>query len=299
MSTKIKPSGFTNETYDRLFKAIFGRENQQSKQWRLELYNALRGTNYKDPDALEINTIENVIYLTMRNDISFLVDSQMTLFEQQSTYNPNMPLRGFMYFSQLYQMHLTKTGKSLHHSTLVKIPYPKFIVFYNGNKETPDREYLRLSDAFENKEKDGDFEWTAELININPNHNKTLQKKCKPLYDYIRYVARIKRNKKKGLQPQDAISEAVDWAIKKKLLNGFFKLQKEEVLAMSLTEFNAEEVTQEFIEEGREMGRDEKALEDAENLLKLNKLSTEEIAQTIGLPLEQVLKLKEQIAVLA
>ena len=298
MPTKIKPSGFTNETYDRLFKAIFGRESPQSKQWRLELYNALRGTNYKDPDALEINTIENVIYLTMRNDISFLVDSQMTLFEQQSTYNPNMPLRGFMYFSQLCQMHITKTGKSLHHSTLVKIPYPKFIVFYNGSKETPDREFLKLSDAFENKEKDGDFEWTAELIYINPNHNKTLQKNCKPLYHYVRYVARIKRNKKKGLTPEDAISEAVDWAIKKKLLNGFFKLQKEEVLAMSLTEFNAEEVTQEFIEEGREMGRDEKALEDAENLLKLNKLSDEEIAQTIGLPLEQVLKLKEKIVVL-
>ncbi|MCR4899338.1 MAG: hypothetical protein K5907_00795 [Treponema sp.] len=299
MSTKIAPPGFTNETYDRLFKAIFGRENPQSKQWRLELYNALRGTNYKDPDKLEINTIENVIYLTMRNDISFLVDSQMTLFEQQSTYNPNMPLRGFMYFSQLYQIHITKTGKSLHHSSLVKIPYPKFIVFYNGNKETPDREYLKLSDAFENKEKDGDFEWTAELININPNHNKTLQKNCKPLYHYVKYVARIKHNKQKGLPPQAAISEAVDWAIKKKLLNGFFKLQKEEVLAMSLTEFNAEEVTREFIEEGREMGRDEKALEDAENLLKLNKLTEDEIAQAIGIPLDQVLKLKEKITVLA
>ena len=101
------------------------------------------------------------------------------------------------------------------------------------------------------------------------------------------------------MSPQDAISEAVDWAIKKKLLNGFFKLQKEEVLAMSLTEFNAEEVTQEFIEEGREMGRDEKAIEAAENLLKLNKLSEEEIAQTTGLSLEQVIKLKEQISVLA
>ena len=118
------------------------------------------------------------------------------------------------------------------------------------------------------------------------------------MYHYVKYVARIKRNKKRGLTPQDAISEAVDWAIKKKLLNGFFKLQKEEVLAMSLTEFNAEEVTQEFIQEGREMGRDEKALEDAENLLKLNKLSEEEIAQTIGLSLEQVLKLKEKITVL-
>ena len=132
------------------------------------------------------------------------------------------------------------------------------------------------------------------MININPNHNKVLQKKCKPLYHYVRYVARIKRNKKKGLQPKEAISEAVDWAIKKKLLNGFFKLQKEEVLAMSLTEFNAEEVTQEFIEEGRE----QKALEDAENLLKLNKLTEEEIAQTIGIPLEQVLKLKNKIPVL-
>ena len=118
------------------------------------------------------------------------------------------------------------------------------------------------------------------------------------MYHYVKYVARIKRNKKRGLTPQDAISEAVDWAIKKKLLDGFFKLQKEEVLAMSLTEFNAEEVTQEFIQEGREMGRNEKALEAAENLLKLNKLSEEEIAQTIGLPLEQVIKLKEKITVL-
>ena len=69
------------EYRDRLFKAIFGRDNEQSKKWRLDLYNALNGTSYTDPDALEVNTIENVIYMTMRNDISFLVDSQMTLYE--------------------------------------------------------------------------------------------------------------------------------------------------------------------------------------------------------------------------
>ena len=87
-SSDIK--GFQHEYRDRLFKAIFGRDTPQSKKWRLELYNALNNSNYTDPDALELNTIENVIYLTMRNDISFLVDSQMTLYEQQSTYNPNM-----------------------------------------------------------------------------------------------------------------------------------------------------------------------------------------------------------------
>ena len=89
------------EYRDRLFKAIFGRDTEQSKRWRLDLYNALNNTNYKDPDALEVNTIENVIYMTMKNDVSFLVDSQMTLYEQQSTHNPNMPLRGLLYFSVL------------------------------------------------------------------------------------------------------------------------------------------------------------------------------------------------------
>ena len=292
MPNKILPSGIETKYYDRLFKAIFGRNNQQSKQWRLELYNALCGTNYKDPDALEINTIENVIYLTMKNDISFLVDSQMTLFEQQSSYNPNMPLRGLMYFAQLYQMHLTKIGRSLHYSKLVKIPYPKFVVFYNGNKETDDRIFLKLSDAFENKEKEGDFEWTAEMININQNHNITLQKNCKPLYDYVRYVSKLKNNKKNGLPADKAVSEAIDWAINQNLLNGFFKIQKEEVLAMSLTEFDVEE----FKREMREEGREDQAIEDAVIAVREFNVSPQVAAEKMKAPLELVLQKLEESA---
>ena len=297
MTAKIEPVCVTYEIKDRLFKAIFGRETSQSKQWRLELYNALRGTNYTDPNVLEINTIENVIYLTMRNDISFLVDSQMTLFEQQSNYNPNMPLRGFMYFAQLYQMHLSKQGKTLHRSTLVKIPYPKFVVFYNGEKDIEDKEYLRLSDAFETKEKDGDFEWTAEMININPNHNKTLQKNCKPLYHYVKFVSRIKNNKKKGMPSKEAVTEAVDWAIQVNLLDGFFRIQKEEVLAMSLTEFNAEEVFKDMYDDGYEegiaFGVNKGKLETARNLLNMNLGTPEQIAKAADLPLEQVFELQK------
>ena len=118
--------GSPNKHYrDRLFKAIFGRDTEQSKRWRLDLYNALNGTHYSDPDTLEVNTIENVIYMTMKNDISFLVDSQMTLYEQQSTYNPNMPLRGFFYFSQLYQMYIEKNDKNILVTKLIKIPPPE------------------------------------------------------------------------------------------------------------------------------------------------------------------------------
>ena len=57
------------EYKDRLFKFIFGKETEQSKRWRLQLYNALNGTTVTDPDELEINTIENVVYISMHNDI--------------------------------------------------------------------------------------------------------------------------------------------------------------------------------------------------------------------------------------
>lgn len=293
----------TNEVNDRLFKAIFGRDNPQSKRWRLELYNALSGSNYTDPDALELNTIENVIYLTMRNDVSFLVDSQMTLFEQQSTYNPNMPLRGLMYFAQLYQMHLTKLDKTLFRSTVVKIPNPEFIVFYNGQKKTGEVEYLKLSDAFEKEDKSGNFEWTAKMININPGNNPSLQKKCKPLYNYTQYVSRVAENKKNGMNIKDAVNEAVDWAIKRNLLDGFFKVQKEEILAMSLTEFNAEQVYRNWLQEGREegieegisIGEEKKAIESAKEALALN-LSLEQISKITGLSIERIEELKQKIS---
>ena len=276
---------------DRLFKAIFGRDTEQSKQWRLELYNALNGTSYTDPDALVINTIENVIYLTMRNDISFLVDSQMTLYEQQSTYNPNMPLRGLMYFAQLYQMYLSQQEKDLFRSTLIKIPNPQFVVFYNGATEKPDRTELKLSDAFEIKDDSSSFEWTATMININKNHNSTLQKNCKPLYHYVKYVSRIAENKKTGMSAKDAVTEALDWAISEKLLDGFFKQQKEEVLSMSLTEFEEEIAIrgwrEDGIEEGKILGKQEKAIEAAKNLYN-NGVTIEIIAKSLEMTLEQV-----------
>ena len=122
------PGSFNRQYQDRLFKAIFGRE--EHKDWLLSLYNALNGSSYTDPSAIEINTIEGIIYVTMKNDISFLIDSQINLYEQQSSYNPNMPLRGLMYFAELYQKHLTKQDRDLFTTALVKIPTPNFVVFY-------------------------------------------------------------------------------------------------------------------------------------------------------------------------
>ena len=151
---------------DTLFRMIFGRENEQSARWRMELYNALSGKNHTNPADLELTTIENVIYITTKNDLSFLVDSQMTLYEQQSTVNKNMPLRGLMYFAQLYQMYVSKLKKDLY-GELVKIPVPQYVVFYNGDTNTPERYKMKLSEAFdfsdidesEKAEKITDYEW--------------------------------------------------------------------------------------------------------------------------------------------
>ena len=132
------------------------------------------------------------------------------------------------------------------------------------------------------------------MFNINKNHNESLQKKCEPLYNYTQYVSRISENKKNGMPAKQAINEAVDWAINKNLLNGLFKTQKEEVLGMSLTEFDEEE----FKRDMRNEGREEKAIEDATNLLRKN-IPVETIAECIGLPLEQVLELQKQITVQA
>ncbi len=301
------------EYRDRLFKAIFGRDNEQSKRWRLELYNALNGTSYTDPDALEVNTIENVIYMTMKNDVSFLVDSQMTLYEQQSTYNPNMPLRGLFYLSQLYQMHIEKNKLNIMSSKLIKIPEPRFVVFYNGARKKPDEFKLRLSDAFERKCDDGGekkpcekdsqgFEWTATVININPGHNSALQKNCKPLYDYVRYVGRITGNQKNGMPVKDAVDDAVGWAIEENLLDGFFRVNKAEVIAMCLTEFDVESAIKTWREDGYEDGYNEgiaegmtagerkKAVEAAVTLITDCKIDPKLAAEKMNAPLDSVLE---------
>ena len=271
---------------DRLFIAIFGKDNERSKRWRLDLYNVLNGTNYTDPNALELNTIENVIYIKMYNDVSFLVDGQMTLYEQQSETNSNMPLRGLFYFAQLYHKHIAKKNLNLHQSSLIKIPNPRFIVFYNGDTKRAERYKLRLSDAFEIKDESGDFEWTADVININQGANESLVKKCKSLYDYVRLVGRISDNKKNGMEIGQAVREAVDWAIKEKFLEGLVHEQKEEIIAMCLTEFDEESA----IRGWREDGRQEKAVENAVTLVHKYNASPETAANDMGAPLDLLLE---------
>ena len=161
-----------------------------------------------------------------------------------------------------------------------------------------------MSDAFELEDKSGDFEWTAEAVNINPNKNESLVKSCKPMYDYVRLVEKISANKKKGMKIEQAVNEAVDWAIRENFLEGFVREQKEEIIGMYLTEYNEERAIRNWREdgiiEGREQGiiegAQQKAVEAARNMLKMNLGIPEQIAQITGLSLEQVLELQKELA---
>ena len=279
---------------DRLFKFIFGENTEQSKRWRLQLYNALNGTNITDPDELQINTIENIVYISMRNDISFLVDTEMNLLEEQSSYNPNMPLRGYIYFSVLYQKYLAENKKNLISSNRVMIPTPKFYVFYHGGPRQPEQWKMKLTESFLSKDESGDFQWTATIINLNPSHNHTLNKSCVPLYHYVKFVSIITANKKAGMDKKAAIEKAVDDAIKQNLLEGFFKIHRAEVIGMCLAEVDEEEAKRIWHEdgftEGEKKGRNEKAVEDAVKIVKKYNATPEDAAKDVGAPLDLVLQ---------
>lgn len=206
----------------------------------------------------------------------------------------NMPLRGFFYFAQLYHKYLIDAEEQLTTSKMIKILNPNYIVFYNGDTNRDEDYEMRLSDAFMIEDKNGKFEWTARVLNINKDYNLSLQNKCKALYDYIQFTSRIDENKEKGMTNEKAIDEAIDWASEQNLLEGFIKEQKAEVKMTLLTEFNEEA----SIRGWRKEGMQQKAEEIATKMLS-DKLKPEKVSLYSGLPLEQVLELQKHITVQA
>ena len=279
-----------NRNYkDSLFRFIFKGNNERSRRWLLSLYNALRGSNYEDTNQLEITTLEDVIYISIKNDISFLINDEMYLFEHQSTVTPNMPIRGLLYFSKLYENFITNKKLNIYGGKLIKIPTPKYIVFYNGQNKLPDLFQYHLSDAFLTPDDSNNFQWTATVININKNHSQELQKTCKALYDYSEFIARIRQNMEgeKPLTFQDAVNEAMDYAIEHNFLEGYFKEERAKIMNSILTQFDKETYENGIRNEGFDEGKQEKAIEAACKML-ADGMSPELVAKYVDLPKEKV-----------
>lgn len=293
---KVTKTSFplVNRNYkDTVFRMLFSdRKNL------LSLYNAVNQKHYTDPEDLEIVTLENAIYMGMKNDLAFIIDTNLYLYEHQSTYNPNMPLRDLFYISNEYQKLLDK--KSLYSSSLQKIPAPNFIELYNGTDTLSDFSEHRLSSAFENLSGEPKLELIVTVLNINEGHNALLMEHCQTLKEYSQYVAKV-RKYAAGMPLDQAVKYAVDECIKENILADFLRKNRAEVISMSIFEYDKEEEEKKLrkaeyeagVEAGEKSGIQKGVLNTARHLLELNKLSLEEISSVSGLSIDELKKLQQ------
>ena len=242
---------------DALFRFIF-----KNPKDLLSLYNALNDTDYTDVSDLTVTTLEDIVYMSYKNDISFILGSEMSLFEHQSTFNPNMPLRGLFYFSSLYKKYVAENNIDIYSSKRAQIPIPRYIIFYNGRQEMPERCTLRLSDAFVKKSDNYNsnqvtasdtssncnsskfqpaMEITAHMININIGNNAELMEKCRLLHDYAAFIGLIRDYISQENDINTAVTLAINQAISHNILKEVLSVHTAEVRDMILTEYNEEQ----------------------------------------------------------
>ena len=252
-------------TVNRTFKSTLFIMLFEDKKNLLELYNAITGKHYADPELLEINTLENAIYMSMKNDVSFLIDGRLSLYEHQSTKNPNLPLRFLLYISHLYSRLTVK--ENLYGETIVQIPAPEFLIFYNGKDKMPERQILRLSDMYSVQEGQPKLELEATLLNISGSNNQKLKEACRTLGEYAIYTDKI-RAYTEEMELSEAVDRAMDECIREDVLREFLMKHRAEARAMSIFEYDQERHMQQEREAGIEKGRRIGLAEGEEQLLR-------------------------------
>ena len=284
---------------DTLFRKIF-----DNKKDLLSLYNALNDTEHTDEELIEINTIEDAIYIGYKNDISFVIDSELNLYEHQSSVNKNMPIRGLIYLTELYKGYIERNGLRIYNETPVKLPFPRYIVFYNGKDGEPERRVMPLSDSYmtndSNKGQKPCLELEALLININYGCNKELMNKCQKLMEYSQLVALIRKHydelvekyAKLGIHKSrkeifaEAVSLAIEEAIRNNILKEILRNNKAEVTNMLLTEFDEKDYIEGVKEESERRG-EQRGEQLAKITLIIKKVEKSKSLQTIASELEE------------
>lgn len=279
---------------DSVFVDLFS-EDEKAKENFLSLYNALHGTKLKDTEQLKSIRLDQVLYMTFYNDVSYLVDNKIiVLAEHQSTINPNMPLRCLEYVSRLYEILFE--SKEKYSRKLLNIPRPEFYVFYNGEDPFPCDKILKLSDAFIEKNEYPNLELTVKVININQQNRHPLLKNCQTMYEYSIFVETVR--KWKDIDPIDGFQKAIEECITNNILRDYLKRKTKEVLNMLLAEYDYEtdiavqraEEREIAFAEGIERGFYENKLETAKLLKHLGD-SILKITQVTGLSAEEIANL--------
>ncbi|MBQ6121796.1 MAG: Rpn family recombination-promoting nuclease/putative transposase [Clostridia bacterium] len=274
------------EYKDRLFSFLFG--NEAHKEWTLSLYNAINGTHYDNPDDISIETIRQVLYMGMHNDVAFIIADQLSLYEQQSTFNPNMPLRMLEYTANLFEKYIKREALNKYGHRQIMLPVPRLVVFYNGTEEKANETTLRLSDAFAPEHCDrADISVTVRMVNINKGHSQSLMERCPPLNEYAWSVDSVRQYKKTD-NLESAIDKTLDSMPDSFLIKPFLEQHRAEVKNMLLTEYNEVETLEmfkrDYLVEGRVDGEEHKRLNTIRKRMRSLKMTARQAVAVLEIP---------------
>ena len=272
---------------DSVFVDLFS-EDEKAKENFLSLYNALHDTALEDTEQLKNIRLDQVLYMTFYNDVSYLVGNKIiVLAEHQSTINPNMPLRCLEYVSRLYETLFE--SKEKYSRKLLNVPTPEFYVFYNGEEPFPCDKTLKLSDAFIEKTTETSLDLIVKVININRQNRHPILEKCKTMQEYSIFVETVR--KWKEIDTQNGFQKAVEECISNDILREYLKRKTKEVLNMLLAEYDYETDIAVQRAEEREIafaeGAYQNKLETAAAFKRLG-LDIAKIAQGTGLSREEI-----------
>ena len=224
---------------NREYKSDLFSMLMQEKKYALETYNAINNSNHKDPEEIEIITLEHGVSLSIRNDASFILDMSANYYEHQSTYSPNMPLRNLLYYTEDVRRWIRKDEKNIYGRSTIPVPTPHFVVFYNGKQKRPEQEIQRLSDSFTKQTDHPELELTCRVININPGNNVNIMQRSSALAGYS-YLIELVRKYEPDMVLEEAIRRAIDECIAEDILAEFLRAHRNEVEKIMNLDFTHE-----------------------------------------------------------
>ena len=282
---------------NREFKSDVFSMLMEDQENALSVYNALNGTSLTNADELEIHTLDKGVSLTIRNDAAFVVDAALSIYEHQSTVCPNMPVRNLIYYTTIVSKMLK--NKNIYGKKMITIPVPKFVVFYNGEQEQPEKYDMKLSDAFEKKTDNLELELVCKVYNINFGKNKELLERCRVLKEYMIFVDYVRKyHEEQGYDElEKAINKAIDRCIEEGVLANFLMENRAEVVKVTQLDYTFDrQITLErkdAREEGKKEGKEEGKLEEILSSVREGDYSKERGAEKLGISVEEFEKLME------
>jgi len=240
---------------------------------------------FREPPTQE----DTPLFAGPKNDVSFEIDGKVVVFvEHQSTPNPNITLRMLAYTVETYKP--IRSADDIYRPVPVKLPYPEYYVFYNGTRDVPVEDTVRLSDLFEPRDdgKPHALDLTVGIYNINTNYESELLQRSKTLAQYSAFVESVRKYEKTHKRDA-AIKRAINECMKRGM----------EVMDMLYRELDKDTIKRLYREAGVIKGREEgigigakRALLQTAAAMKNKGMDTNTIAEITGLTVDDILRIE-------